>query len=70
MHKEIQIINKYKKDQINGSEYDPLSIMLYFFPKILVNNAEGDCCGQGTQQNYQFSPYDVLFLNKIYSSPP
>ena len=60
------IINKYKKDQINGSEYDPLSIMLYFFPKILVNNEEGKCCGQGTQQNYQFSPYDVLFLNKIY----
>ena len=25
------IINKYKKDQINGSEYDPLSIMLYFW---------------------------------------
>ena len=40
--------------------------MLYFFPNILVNNKNGECCGQGTQQNYQFSPYDVLFLNKIY----
>jgi len=60
------IINKYKKDQINGSEYDPLSLMLYFFPGILVNNDEGKCCGSGTQQNCQFSPFDVLFLNKIY----
>jgi hypothetical protein len=60
------IINKYKKDQINGSEYDPLSLMLYFFPGILVNNDEGECCGSGTQQNCQFSPFDVLFLNKIY----
>ena len=63
---DTNIINKYQKDQINGSEYDPLSIMLYFFPGILVNNDEGKCCGSGTQQNCQFSPYDVLFLNKIY----
>ena len=63
------IINKYKKDQINGSEYDPLSIMLYFFPGTLVNKpGTKKCCGKGTQQNFQFSPYDVLFLNKIY--PP
>lgn len=63
------IVNKYKKDQINGSEYDPLSIMLYFFPGTLVNKpGTKRCCGKGTQQNFQFSPYDVLFLNKIY--PP
>ena len=63
------IVNKYKKDQINGSEYDPLSIMLYFFPGTLVNKPGSKrCCGKGTQQNFQFSPYDVLFLNKIY--PP
>lgn len=61
------IINKYSKDQINGSEYDPLSIMLYFFPGTLVNKpGTKKCCGKGTQQNFQFSPYDVLFLNKIY----
>ena len=26
------IVEKYKVDQINGSEFDPLSIMLYFYP--------------------------------------
>ena len=30
------IIEKYKVDQINGSEFDPKSIMLYFFPGQLV----------------------------------
>ena len=30
------IINKYKVDQINGSEFDPKSIMLYFFDGSLV----------------------------------
>ena len=63
---DTNIIKKYTKDQINGSEYDPKSIMLYFFPGIIVDNDEGECCGNGTQQNFQFSPYDVLFLNKIY----
>lgn len=63
---DTNIIKKYGKDQINGSEYDGKSIMLYFFPGTLVNNDNGDCCGSGTQQNLQFSPYDVLFLNKIY----
>ena len=64
---DTNIIKKYSKDQINGSEYDPLSIMLYFFPGTpLVNDDKGNCCGSGTQQNFQFSPFDVLFLNKIY----
>ena len=30
------IIEKYKVDQINGSEFDPQSIMLYFFPGTIV----------------------------------
>lgn len=60
------IINRYKMDQINGSRFDPKSIMLYFFPSDLVNNDQGKCCGDGTNQNLQFSPFDVLFLNKNY----
>ena len=63
---DVNIIQKYSKDQINGSEYDNKSIMLYFFPGTLVNNDKGECCGNGTQQNLRFSPFDVLFLNKIY----
>lgn len=37
------IIEKYKVDQINGSEFDPLSIMLYFFPGTIVckDNPDG-----------------------------
>jgi hypothetical protein len=30
------IIEKYKAEQINGSEFDPQSIMLYFFPGTVV----------------------------------
>jgi len=63
---DTNVIKKYSKDQINGSDYDPRSIMLYFFPSTLVNDESGNCCGAGTQQNLRFSPYDVLFLNKIY----
>ena len=41
--------------------------MLYFFPGDLVlDEKTNDCCGKGTQQNYQFSPYDVLYLNNTY----
>ena len=63
---DTNIIKKYSVDQINGSDYDNRSLMLYFFPSTLVNDEKGDCCGAGTQQNLRFSPYDVLFLNKIY----
>ena len=60
------ITDKYSKDQINGSEFDPTSIMLYFFPGTLVNKDDGTCCGEGTQQNYQFSSLDVCYLNRTY----
>jgi len=61
------IIERYSMDEINGSTFDPKSIMLYFFPSDLVlDEKTKDCCGKGTQQNYQFSPYDVLYLNNTY----
>lgn len=54
------IINKYKVDEINGSEFDPESIMLYFFPgSLTINN-------NGTDQNLTLSKKDVEYLNKIY----
>ena len=56
------IIDKYKKSNINGSEYDPLSIMLYFFPAELTTN------NKGTQQNLRFSALDVLWINKMYAN--
>lgn len=54
------IIEKYDSNQINGSDFDPNSIMLYFFPgSLTINN-------QGTHQNLRLSPYDVEYLNSIY----
>jgi hypothetical protein len=55
------ILNKYSKTQVNGSSFDPLSIMLYFFPGDLTNN------GIGTNQNLRLSGLDMKFINKKYS---
>jgi hypothetical protein len=61
------IIERYKLDEINGSTFDSKSIMLYFFPGDLVLDPETNkCCGEGTNQNLMFSPYDVLYLNYNY----
>jgi len=54
------IINKYEEDTINGGDFDPLSIMLYFFPSSLTTN------NTGTEQNLRLSGEDVVWLNKIY----
>lgn len=54
------IINKYDKSTINGSDFDPLSIMLYFFPQKLTTN------GVGTKQNLKYSGLDVLWIHNTY----
>jgi hypothetical protein len=55
------ILKRYDISQINGSSYDPLSIMLYFFPANLTKD------GQGTAENLRLSPIDVEWLAKEYS---
>lgn len=57
---EQNILDRYSANQINGSGFDPLSIMLYFFPADLTMNDEG------TEQNLRLSGYDVEWLNKLY----
>lgn len=57
---ETNIIDRYSSDQINGSTYDPLSIMLYFFPGDLTLD------NKGTQQNLRLSGVDVKYLSNIY----
>lgn len=57
---ETNILSRYSIDQINGSQFDPLSIMLYFFPGSLTNN------DVGTHQNLRLSGVDVEWLNKMY----
>lgn len=54
------IIDKYDKNSINGSSFDPLSIMLYFFPASLTTN------NKGTQQNFRLSGEDVLWIHNTY----
>jgi hypothetical protein len=55
-----QIVNKYSVTQLNGSEFDPKSIMLYFFENYLtIDNS-------GTSMNTRLSPYDVVYMNYIY----
>ncbi len=56
---ETNILNAHSSG-INGSEFDPLSIMLYFFPAELTTN------NQGTHQNLTLSGLDVTWIVKTY----
>ncbi|WP_375181990.1 M12 family metallopeptidase [Chryseobacterium sp.] len=59
---EHNILNKYSIDQINGSAFDPNSIMLYSFPKNLMLN------GNGTKNNSTLSEMDKQVIERIYNS--
>jgi len=50
------VIEKYTADQINGTAFDPDSIMLYFFPASWTLN------GIGTHQNDVLSAIDKQFI--------
>ncbi len=50
------VLEKYRADQINGTEFDPRSIMLYFFPAEWTSN------GVGTQSNEVLSKLDKDFV--------
>jgi hypothetical protein len=58
------ILKKYNENQINGSEFDPTSIMLYFFPASLTKN------NKGTQANHQLSELDKMWLASAYANAP
>ena len=57
---DTQIIDKYNQNDINGSDFDPCSVMLYFYPANLTNN------NVGTSQNLRMSPVDMEWLAKQY----
>ena len=50
------ILRKYRADQVNGTAFDPDSIMLYFFP------ADWTLNGIGTKQNDVLSAMDKMFV--------
>jgi len=54
------IVELYDDNMINGSSYDPKSIMLYFFPASLTTN------GRGTKQNLRLSTTDKKVLLQMY----
>lgn len=57
------ILRKYSIDQINGTEFDPDSIMLYFFPPEWTEN------GIGTKANDALSNIDRQFISGAKAYP-
>lgn len=57
---DVNIFQHYDLNLTNGSVYDPLSIMLYFFPGYLTND------NKGTRINSRLSATDVLWINNVY----
>jgi len=54
------IIERYDVNQINGSDFDSKSIMLYFFPPELTTD------NKGTNQNHILSQTDISYIEKVY----
>ena len=57
---DTNILDKYDVATLNGSSFDPQSIMLYFFgPELTTNNV-------GTKQNLRYSGMDVEWIHQMY----
>lgn len=54
------ILDKYDATLLNGSQYDPESVMLYFYPPALTLN------NKGTSLNTRLSATDVEWVFKMY----
>lgn len=57
---DFNVLDKYSLDQINGTKFDPDSIMLYAFPPQLTLNHKG------THENNHLSTLDKAFIKKMY----
>ena len=57
------VLNKYRADQINGTTFDPDSVMLYFFPGSWVQS------GVGTRANPTLSALDKAFIGGAKAYP-
>ncbi len=57
------VLNKYRADQINGTAFDPDSVMLYFFPDNWVRS------GVGTRANSVLSAADKSFIGSARAYP-
>lgn len=59
-----QIVYRYNMTQVNGTQFDPNSIMLYFFPNNFTLN------NKGTSINGRLSKLDVIYINSLYPGSP
>lgn len=59
---EFNLFEKYEVSQINGSDFDPKSVMLYSFPKSWTTD------GFQTQPNEVLSSVDKAFARAVYPS--
>jgi hypothetical protein len=59
------ILDKYSYDQLNGTKFDPKSIMLYPFPKELIKGPPA-LARTGTATNTDLSAQDKRFIGTIY----
>jgi hypothetical protein len=59
----FNVLDKYSRPQIKGTEFDQDSIMLYAFPPELTRN------GVGTKENDRLSAKDIEFIRKAYLKP-
>lgn len=57
---DTNILKAYDITSVNGSSFDPLSIMLYFYPPELTTN------GKGTLMNTRLSGLDVIWAYENY----
>ncbi len=57
------VLEKYAANQIRGTEFDPHSIMLYFFPDTWVRS------GKGTKANHVLSALDKAFIASAQAYP-
>ncbi|WP_394840940.1 M12 family metallopeptidase [Pendulispora brunnea] len=60
----FNVLQKYATDQIRGTQFDPDSIMLYFFPASWTKN------GVGTKANETLSALDKSFIASAAAYPP
>jgi len=57
------VLEKYSADQIRGTQFDPDSIMLYFFPPSWTKS------GKGTKANETLSDLDIAFIASEQAYP-
>lgn len=61
---DFQVVRPLDIADVDGTCFDPESIMLYFFPDDLTTD------GKGTKQTLKLSPTDVYYINKLYPGSP